>query len=283
MKSSSPSAADADATFLLIDAGNSCVKWAVVDASGARITLGSFAHAHSLPHTSLPALPIPLAPHWSAVPHPHSIWISNVAGAAVAQRLDTLINQHWPRAARHIISAQPYQCGVTNLYQQPKQLGSDRWAGLIGAHAAYPNEALLIATLGTATTLESLDANGTFTGGLIAASANLMMQALGQYTAQLPTLSPAAASATPHSSNLSTRFARETKAAVSEGCLLAQVALIERAWRDLAQQLNATPRCVLSGGNAPDIAQRLTIPYTYHEHLVLSGLALIARDTTCCV
>ncbi len=277
MKLKSPSAAGADSTFLLIDAGNSCVKWAVVDASGARIAFGSFAHAHSQPHTSLPALP--LAPHWSALRHPHSVWISNVAGAAVAQRLDILISEHWPHAPRHFISAQLNQCGVTNLYHQPNQLGSDRWAGLIGAHAAYPNEPLLIATLGTATTLESLDANGTFTGGLIAASATLMMQALGQYTAQLPTLSPVTATS-PHRSNHSTRFARETKAAVSEGCLIAQVALIERAWRDLAQQLNAIPRCVLSGGNASDIAQRLTIPYTHHEHLVLSGLALIARDAT---
>ncbi len=281
MKPSSLSAACVDDFFLLIDAGNSCVKWALISASGERSALGTFAHAHSPPSTTLPALAMPTAPDWSALPAPHSVWISNVAGNAVEQRLSELISQHWPHTPRHIISAQPYQCGVTNLYHQPQQLGSDRWAGLIGARATYPDEPLLLATLGTATTLESLDANGTFSGGLIAASATLMMQALGQYTAQLPTLTPAATPTLPHGSN-TTRFARDTKAAVSEGCLLAQAALIERAWRDLHQQLNTIPRCVLSGGSAAEVAQRLTIPYTYHEHLVLSGLALIARDATCC-
>ena len=85
------------------------------------------------------------------------------------------------------------QCGVTNCYTEPSALGSDRWCGLIGAHAAFPGENLLIATFGTATTLEALRADGTFTGGLIAPGWSLMMHSLGTHTAQLPTLDAAAA------------------------------------------------------------------------------------------
>ncbi|WP_250456325.1 type III pantothenate kinase, partial [Caballeronia sp. ATUFL_M2_KS44] len=78
-------------------------------------------------------------------------------------------------------------------YADPARLGSDRWAGMIAARAAYPGEHLLVATFGTATTLEALRADGVFTGGLIAPGWSLMMESLGSHTAQLPTLDAASA------------------------------------------------------------------------------------------
>ncbi|EGC98520.1 pantothenate kinase, partial [Burkholderia sp. TJI49] len=89
-------------------------------------------------------------PDWAKLPRPCGAWISNVAGADVAARLDALLDAHWPGLPRTTIRSQPAQCGVTNGYTTPEQLGSDRWAGLIGARAAFPDEHLLIATFGTA-------------------------------------------------------------------------------------------------------------------------------------
>jgi len=99
-------------------------------------------------------------------------------------------NGHLPLTT---IRAREQQCGVTNAYTTPHALGSDRWAGMIGAHAAFPGEHLLIATFGTATTLEALRADGCFVGGLIAPGWSLMMRSLGEHTAQLPTLDAQAA------------------------------------------------------------------------------------------
>jgi len=169
------------APSLLIDAGNSRIKWALVQPDGAQIATGALAHGGVD------------RPDWSNVPTPGSAWISNVAGETVAARIDALLDARWPQLPRTTIRARARQCGVTNSYATPRALGSDRWAGLIGAHAAFRGENLLIATFGTATTLEALREDGCFVGGLIAPGWTLMMRSLGEHTAQLPTLDATAA------------------------------------------------------------------------------------------
>ncbi|KVE38135.1 type III pantothenate kinase [Burkholderia sp. TSV86] len=253
---------------LLIDAGNSRIKWALADTGRHFVAQGAFDHAGD-------------APDWSALPAPRGAWISNVAGSAVAARIDTLIDTHWPALPRTVIRASAAQCGVTNGYAQPAQLGSDRWAGLIGAHAAFPGEHLLIATFGTATTLEALRADGHFAGGLIAPGWALMMRSLGMHTAQLPTLSVDTATrlVDEHATHgTPAPFAIDTPHALAVGCLSAQAGLIERAWRDLEHRWQANVRLVLSGGAADAIVRALNVAHTRHDTLVLSGLALIAHS-----
>jgi type III pantothenate kinase len=257
------------APSLLVDAGNSRIKWALVSpAETGSSTVsrdGAFDHGHTEGERD-----------WSDLPPPASAWISNVAGTAVAERIDRLIDARWPALQRTFVQARAQQCGVTNGYANPAQLGADRWCGLIGAHAAYPGEHVLIATFGTATTLEALHADGTFTGGLIAPGWLLMMQSLGSHTAQLPTLS----SDTARNALTGNLFATDTREGLSAGCLLAQAGFIERAWHDLRAQWHAEVRLVVSGGAAGVVADALKVPHTRHDSLVIPGLALIARDTS---
>jgi type III pantothenate kinase len=263
--------------ILLIDAGNSRIKWALVDAGGLQRAFGAFARQDG---------PLPGAPEWAALPRPAAAWISNVAGATVAAQLDALLEAQWPGIARRTIVAQRAQCGVSNGYEDAAQLGTDRWAGMIGAHAAYPGEHLLIATLGTATTLEALRADGRFEGGMIAPGWTLMMHSLGQNTAQLPTVTSAEARALPAgatgfgSVDSVGSFGQDTRRSVAAGCLLAQAGLLERAYGAWCAALNAPVRLVLGGGAADEVAAALTVPYTRHDHLVLAGLALIAVAET---
>ena len=265
------------APYLLIDAGNSRIKWALVDAKGGTVANGVFPHG-SASSTSSRSSDAALSdkPAWTSLPAPGSAWISNVAGAAVAARLATLIDAHWPALPRTTIRSAARQCGVVNGYTEPAQLGTDRWAGMIGARAAFPGEHLLIATLGTATTLEALRADGMFVGGLIAPGWSLMMASLGERTAQLPTLSAESASRLLDAGRRRDRFATDTPHALSAGCLLAQTGMIERAWRDLGEAWDAPVRLVLSGGAADEVALGLAVPHTRHDALVLAGLALIA-------
>nr|WP_057928560.1 type III pantothenate kinase [Burkholderia ambifaria] len=252
---------------LLIDAGNSRIKWALADVRRTLVETGAFGHTRDGGAD----------PDWSALPRPHGAWISNVAGVDVAARLDALLDARWPGLPRTTIRSRPAQCGVTNGYTTPEQLGSDRWAGLIGARAAFPGEHLLIATFGTATTLEALRADGRFTGGLIAPGWALMMRALGTHTAQLPTLTTDIASGLLALAQAEP-FQVDTPRSLSAGCLYAQAGLIERAWRDLGDAWQAPVRLVLAGGAADDVARALTLPHTRHDALILSGLALIAAD-----
>lgn len=254
-----------EAPFLLIDAGNSRIKWSITTSAGETRHDGAFEHDSQ----SLPA--------WPDNVTPASAWVSNVAGSGVGERIAGLIHERWPGLPSTFVHARPQQSGVTNSYSEPASLGSDRWCGMIGAHAAYPGENLLIATSGTATTLEALLADGTFTGGLIAPGWQLMMQSLGSHTAQLPTLLPdTARDALASSASI---FATDTRAALSTGCLLAQAGLIERAWHDLRAQWRGEFRLILGGGAASEVAGALKVPHTRHDSLVLAGLALIARES----
>jgi len=174
---------------LLIDAGNSRVKWAMVAADGAQLAAGALSHGAS----DSPEWAADATAQWTTLPAPCGGWLSNVAGDAAAARIAALVQTQWPGLPLTTIRARERQCGVINSYATPHALGSDRWAGMIGAHAAFPGEHLLIATFGTATTLEALRADGRFVGGLIAPGWSLMMRSLGEHTAQLPTLDANAA------------------------------------------------------------------------------------------
>jgi len=250
--------------YLLIDAGNSRIKWLLSGDPEASPRIGALNHADT--------------PAWSELPRPVGAWVSNVAGEAVAERIDSWLKAQWPGLLRTSVKAKAEQLGVSNGYSEPSSLGSDRWCGMIGAHAAYPGENLLIATFGTATTLEALSANGEFNGGLIAPGWQLMMQSLGRNTAQLPNLLPDTARRAIATST--SVFATDTPTALSSGCLLAQAGLIERAWHDLRSQWQAEIRLILGGGAADVVAGALKVPHTRHDSLVLEGLELIARDTS---
>jgi type III pantothenate kinase len=261
--------------FLLIDAGNSRIKWALAEGPGVFLQQGAFAHADA-PRGELMDFGAP--PDWALLPRPDSAWISNVAGDAVLARIDALIEHHWPTLPRTTIRACERQCGVTNSYREPGRLGSDRWASLIGAHAAFPGEDVLIATFGTATTLEALKADGTFAGGLIAPGWTLMMRSLGEHTAQLPILAADSARELTEGACERQWFVTETSQAISAGSLLAQTGLVERAWHELSRAWHASVRLVIGGGAADEVARALTVPFTRHDGLVLSGLALIAAQ-----
>ena len=254
--------------LLLVDAGNTRIKWAVVDRSLAPIpdnwhASGSVARADVAQ----------LAQAWRDFKISR-ILLSNVAGASMREELE--------KAASHLTGIKPVAMewfasaavlgGVRNQYQNPTQLGSDRFAAVIGAHALFPNKNLVVATCGTATTIDAVNADGTFVGGMILPGLGLMASSLAKNTAQLPEVALHA--------NASQPFADHTDAAIVSGCLAAQAGAIERA---LAAHANAHPNdavsCILAGGAADLIAPQLTIAYQRVDNLVLIGLHTVATQT----
>ncbi|MBB5410957.1 type III pantothenate kinase [Paraburkholderia sp. HC6.4b] len=270
------------APYLLIDAGNSRIKWTLVQPDGTQLASGALAHDD----LAGPRARSGAQPAWTDWPAPCGAWLSNVAGAEVATHIAALVDAHWPRLPLATIRASARRCGVTNCYTTPDSLGSDRWAGMIGAHATFPGEHLLLATFGTATTLEALRADGAFIGGLIAPGWTLMMRSLGEHTAQLPTLDAAHARGLLDAADTTGAvrrgpfFATDTPRSLSAGCTLAQAGLIERMWRDLQDEWQVPVRLVVGGGAADEVASALKVPHTRHDSLVLSGLALIAAEDT---
>ncbi len=233
--------------LLLIDAGNTRVKWALA-APGAG--LGEWSSTGAALHAELDAAAA--AWHGQGVT---SALVSNVAGAALREHLAALLG---PIATEWFASSAT-RAGLVNGYREPQQLGCDRFAAAIGARALAPDQPLVVATCGTATTVDAVCGDGRFAGGMILPGLALMAGALARNTAQLPQVAPGAAP--------SPLFADNTNDAIVSGCLSAQAGAIERAVSAHGDAL-----CILSGGAAPYIAPALKLRYRMVDNIVLVGL-----------
>ncbi len=257
-----------DGGILLIDAGNTRIKWGWLDPSG-HVAAGEVQlHEHldaltthwqaSRPATATPAAPL-------------TVWLCSVAGTARDTALRAQLAQAFPAAMTvHQVATTAEMGGVRNGYRNPSQLGTDRWVSAIGAHALWPATPLLVVTAGTATTLDVVSADGEFRGGMILPGLTLMLQSLARRTAQLPDIGEADIVDPP-------AWADNTEDAIALGCLAAQTGAIVHAWQALTRETSdVQPLCILSGGARHAIAPALPVPFVMHDNLVLEGLAQLA-------
>jgi len=236
--------------LLCIDCGNTRLKWGLREgpqwqAQGA-LALNELEHFASL---------------LVGQPRPNRAIGCNVASAAVGAAVELAVMQlglptEWA-------ASRAEQCGVKNGYDDPAQLGADRWMALLGAHHLYRG-ACLVVNAGTATTVDVLDAQGIFRGGLILPGVSLMQTALARDTARLPLTAG-------HFS----RLPRNTADAIVSGCLLATTGAIRRMFETLAGEPEAL--CLLSGGAASLLEPLLDLPLRRVDQLVLEGLACVAN------
>lgn len=253
--------------LLLVDAGNTRIKWALVDCSSGQQTPGSWHVAGSAARAETAQL----AQAWSSFSISR-VLLSNVAGAELREELERAVLHAAGDIELEWFASTPAAGGVRNHYLNPAQLGSDRFAAAIGAHVLFPNRPLVVATCGTATTIDAVNADGAFVGGMILPGLALMASALANNTAQLPEVALHASSTQP--------FADNTDAAIVSGCLAAQAGAIERAVKaHAAAHPQGELYCILAGGAADLIAPHLSIAYKRVDNLVLIGLHTVAIHT----
>ena len=240
-------------SMLLIDAGNSCVKWVLAER-GAWLQQGTLENVYA---EKLPSL-------FSELPAPRRILASNVAGEMMAQPLRAACGL-WPNSAFEFIAAQAEQCGVRNLYEHAAQLGSDRWASLIAAwHLQHAP--CLVVNCGTATTVDALSGEGEFLGGLILPGMQMMQHALTAGTAQLT-----------KDAGVWCEFPRTTANATFTGAIRATVGAIRLQFEALSAR--GAARCLISGGAASLVEPHLKLPLARVDNMVLRGLEIIGRTT----
>jgi type III pantothenate kinase len=250
---------------LLIDIGNTFAKWGRYtwrDTNHEQVQ----AHNHCTAYGRVLVDEIAsLGRDWRKHPVPTKIVISNVAGTRVRTPAMRAL-EVWSDAPEPTwIASQSEQCGVSNGYLNPMQLGSDRWAALIGGRALIGERPALIAVCGTATTIDLLSAKGEFLGGAIMPGLGLMQRSLHERTAALP-----------DAQGEYIDYPRQTVDAIASGCAHAQAGAVERLYQ-LHKKNHPDLVCLISGGAAVTVGPRLTIDFRYHENLVLEGLFQIAQ------
>ena len=232
--------------LLLVDAGNTRVKWAVAEPGAAP---GEWIAQGAVLHTDLDSLSAAWAGHIVS-----RAIVSNVAGEAMRDRLTALIP-----VAPAWFASRPELAGLRNRYRDPARLGADRFAAALGARTLAPGKALVVATCGTATTVDAVSRDGEFLGGMILPGLGLMLGSLARNTAQLPQVDAGL--------KLPPAFADNTHDAILSGCIAAQAGAIERACALLPAEL-----CIVSGGAASQLAPALGVSHVMLDNVVLVGL-----------
>lgn len=241
---------------LLIDMGNSRIKWAlwesVLKAGG-----------------SVPLAPAPfggrLAADWEGLDTPAGIHVANVAGDAAAEMVSDCCVRRW--GVQPVFMQAAGECrGLVNAYAEPAQLGVDRWLAMLAGWSQYRDN-LCIAVCGTAVTVDIVTADGRHAGGYILPGAWLMQESLIDGTAGIRT-EPGAPSGE--------RPGRSTGECLRNGTHLAVAACLDRIMTDCRSRYAADFICLLSGGGAGAAAGLVTAPCRLEPDLVLRGLAVAA-------
>ncbi|MEO0731770.1 MAG: type III pantothenate kinase [Bacteroidota bacterium] len=159
-------------------------------------------------------------------------------------------------------------------YGTMNTLGQDRIAAVAGslvptdsAPAAVPTASLIV-DAGTCATLDLIDASGTYHGGNISPGLRMRLQAMHAFTARLPKLEPA---------KVTGRVGQSTAAALRHGAQLGLVYEIEGLYRRLQADFPGL-QLLLTGGDAPWLAEHLSVPHVFRPYLVLRGLHLILSN-----
>lgn len=275
--------------MLLIDSGNTRIKWALVQGM-------DWLRSGILPVEQAGELSQHLVAHCDQVNKGlhgiEQVWVSNVAGEEIALHISNFGADR--NVKPHFIVPRVEQCGVHNGYSRPGQLGSDRWAALVGAWHLMSGECLVV-NCGTATTIDALSEQGEFMGGLILPGVDLMLSSLCNSTAQLMTsryekllMEPLAIplgrqKATAKWLVMSghpgeyVSFPKNTADAMFSGVIQASCGAIQRQHALLD---NDSAPVVLSGGAAEVLQKHLHMPLRIVDNLVLQGLLIIAQEAS---
>jgi type III pantothenate kinase len=166
------------------------------------------------------------------------------------------------------VSAILPELGFRFHYPKPAEIGADRLAAAVAAHAEGRFPAIIVAC-GTATAFTALDAKGRLCGGVIAPGLQTQLAALIGVTAQLPETDLRMPR---------TALAKSTRDAIRAGVMLN----FQGGVKEIIHQLSAAlpgrrkPHLLVTGGNACHLQKNLGLPVKLRPLLIFEGLLMIA-------
>lgn len=245
--------------ILLVDAGNSCIKWLSWD-KGQAVRRGHIFHKDINRSTLGERL-------WGTLEQPSQVLIANVAGTEVEYALQNWIHQRWGIMAQ-FITAEASRLGVNNAYAHPEQMGADRWVAMIGAKALSLSPCCIV-DCGTAITIDALAADGFHQGGVIFPGVRLMRESLYRDTRRIPEADAGQAVV----------FGRSTRDCVWGGTTYAVATAIDGITGRMEENMPGGGKRVLTGGDASLLHPYLNSDYSLEPDLIFHGLLAIAGHT----
>jgi type III pantothenate kinase len=250
-------------TLLAIDVGNTRLKWALYQTAreGVQLIAQGVEFLENIDRLADGS--------WAQLPHPAYMVGCIVAGDAIRRLVEEQM-EIWDVQPYWVV-ASSYACGITNGYDHPSRLGPDRWVAMIGARHRMLMQGLtrplVVVMVGTAVTVEAIDAEGRFLGGLILPGHGIMLRALEGGTAGLhvPT-------------GEIELFPTNTSDALTSGGTYAIAGAVWRMVRHLHQHTGVEPLCMMSGGAAWKMAPSMEGDVELVDLLIFDGLLEIARE-----
>jgi type III pantothenate kinase len=248
-------------SVLLIDAGNTRIKW-------ARLSDGQLSASRAAVHGK-----------WSAAQYARRL-IGASAGALERILVSSVaapeVNAALKAAARgfkiriEFVRVPKRGGGVTVGYLEPWRLGVDRFVSLVGAHHLFPTLPVCVVSIGTAMTVDLLNTEGRHLGGAIVPAPALMVETLLTQTYGIRRR----AQGGPRES--SGPFGRSTRDAIQEGARYAAAAAIGRCVEEAVPRVHRPPLVLLTGGGVSQVRPLLAYPAVTVPDLVLRGLTVLA-------
>jgi type III pantothenate kinase len=245
--------------ILLVDVGNTRIKWALLE-EGALTPQQATAHAAWTDQTGIDA--------FGALPRPERVLVSNVGGDRIGAIVRGASIAMWSVQPEFVVTTAEAG-GVRNAYPDVWKLGVDRWLAMIGAYATQ-RRAVCVVSVGTAATIDGVDATGAHLGGVIVPGPDLMVESLLKNTSGI---APRAQQGDIGAGV----FANNTLGAIRQGALHAVAALVERTVESMHAQLGQQPQLVMTGGASADVGRLIRFAHVTTPDLVLHGLAVIAK------
>jgi type III pantothenate kinase len=250
-------------TFLAIDIGNTRLKWALFDEGrpGATLVAQGASFLENVEELA--------EREWRHVPTPSRMLGCNVAGDALRRRVEEQL-ELWDIVPRWVVSS-PADAGVVNGYDHPGRLGTDRFVAHSGARwrilRSGPPRPALVVMIGTAVTVDAMDAQGRFLGGFILPGHGIMLRALENGTAGLhvPT-------------GRVVEFPTNTSDALTSGGTYAITGAIDQMRRHLLDRTGVEPRLLITGGAGWKVAPHLEVTHELVDALIFDGLLVMQAE-----
>jgi type III pantothenate kinase len=171
-------------------------------------------------------------------------------------------------AADIVIVGPGVKSGLPVLTDNPREVGTDRIANVVGALDSFPAP-LIVVDFGTATTFDVVNARGQYVGGAIGAGVDLSLAALGSRAAQLRQVELA---------EPRTAIAKNTVEALQSGLVYGFAGQVDAIVGRMLAELDAEPASVsvVSTGSEADVVRECCTVLTEHRPwLALEGLRVV--------